>query len=243
MKSWKKLTLLTAGVLLTLGGPVRVYAQQAESNNYGVDQAYFGTGGELEMTSNNYKSSAGVGDSASGSVEGVQFTGQAGSPTSTEPLLEFIVGGIDDDHGVIDSSETYYGSTNVWVRTYNGSGYNIQLTGDPPTQAVHTIPGLASPTTSQTNVEQFGVNLKNNATPDIGADPVQIPDNTFSYGVPAPDYDTADLFKYVDGDIIAQSTTASGETQYTLSYILNINELTPAGRYAAEISVVVSAKF
>ncbi|HYH74358.1 MAG TPA: hypothetical protein VD735_00195 [Candidatus Saccharimonadales bacterium] len=244
MKAWKKLSLFALSALFVVGSlSPSAFAQQAESDNYGVDQAYFGTGGELEMTSNGYRASAGAGDTAAGSVEGVAFQGQTGSPTSTDPLLEFEVGEIDDDHGVLDSSQTVYGSTTITVRTYNGSGYNMQVTGMPPNQSVHTIPGLNSPTTSQTNVEQFGINLADNSTPNIGEGPVQIPDETFSYGVPAPDYDTPNLFKYVSGDVIAQSVTATGETRYTLSYILNINDLTPAGKYIGKLSVVVSAKF
>jgi hypothetical protein len=243
MKAWKKLGLFVLSALFVVGMTPRVFAQQTSSDNYSAEQAYFGTGGEVEMNSNGYKASAGVGDTAAGSVEGVSFTGQTGSPTSTDPLLEFAVGGINDDHGVLESNQTVYGNTSIQVRTYNGSGYNMQITGMPPNQSVHTIPGLASPTTSQTNVEQFGINLRNNSTPDVGADPVQVPDETFSYGVPAPDYDTPNLFKYVDGDIIAQSVTATGETHYTLSYILNIKDLTPAGKYVGKLSIVVSAKF
>jgi len=228
-----------------------VFAQQAESDNYGVDQAYFGSGGELEMSSNGYKASGGAGDSASGSVEGIQYSGQAGSPTSTDPLLEVIVEGGDTDHGVLDPKETVYGTAEITVRTYNGSGYLMQVAGLPPHQDVHTIPGLSTPSTSQRNVEQFGINLRANSVAmvangplvDFGANPEQIPDASFSYGMPAPDYDTPNLFKYVSNDTIAQSVTATGETKYTMSYILNLNDLTPAGRYQADLSVVVSAKF
>jgi hypothetical protein len=158
-------------------------------------------------------------------------------------MLEFIVSGADNDHGVLNPSETVTGTTDIWVRTYNSSGYLMQITGSPPGQAVHTLPGLTSPSTSQTNVEQFGVNLRANTSPLVGADPVQVPDASFSYGIPTADYDTPNLFKYIPGDIIAQSVTSTGETHYKLSYIMNVSNLTPAGRYATNVSVVVSAKF
>lgn len=243
MKAWKKLGVIAITALFVVSMTPHVLAQQSESTNYEVEQAYFGTGGELEQTSTNYKARSGVGDPVAGSVEGVQYNGQTGSPTTTDPLLELTVGSGGQDHGVLQPNQTVYGSVDVQVRTYNGSGYDMQVTGLPPNQSVHTIPGLSTPTTSQTNVEQFGINLRNNSTPDVGADPIQVPDSSFSYGTPAPDYNTANLFKYVDGDIVAQSVTATGETHYSLSYILNIGPLTPAGKYTSKLSVVVSARF
>jgi hypothetical protein len=243
MKAWKKLGIFAIVAVVTAGFSPVATAQQANSTNYGVDQAYFGSGAELEMTSNSYKASGGAGDSAAGDVKGTQYGGNAGSFTTSEPLLELDVQGLNIDHGILSPSATTYGSATIDVRTYNGSGYNMQMTGTAPSQSVYTIPGLAVPTTSQTNVEQFGINLRDNSTPDVGTDPVQIPDSSFSFGTPAPDYNTANLYKYVDGDIIAQSTSATGRTRFTLSYIINVKTLTPAGKYQAQVSIVVSAKF
>lgn len=243
MKAWKKFGIFVLVAVFTVGLSKGVYAQQSESTNYGVDQAYFGSGAELEMNSNNYKASAGAGDSASGNVEGVQYSGNTGSPVSGEPLLEVNIIGSGTDHGVLNPAQTTFGSSEVHVRNYNGSGYIMQVTGMPPKQSVYTIPGLGTPTASQAGMEQFGINLVDNSTPNVGADPVQVPDSTFSYGVPAPDYATANLYKYVSGDIVAQSTQESGETRYTMSYILNIKPLTPAGKYISNMSVVVSARF
>lgn len=243
MKSWKKLSLFAAVGLVVAVAPAHVLAEQPQSTNYRVDEAFFGTGGELDASSPNYRAKQSAGDTAIGPTASTSFRTLAGSPTDAEPMLEFIVAGANDDHGILSPSSTATGSTDIWVRTYNSSGYIMQVTGAPPGQAVHTLPGLTSPSTSQTNVEQFGVNLVGNTTPKIGANPVQVPDETFSYGVPTADYSTPNMFKYVPGDIVAQSVTATGETHYTLSYIMNVSHLTPAGRYAANVSVVVSAKF
>jgi hypothetical protein len=247
MKAWKKLSIFVLIGVFTVSMSRSVFAQQAESTNYGVDQAYFGSGGELEMNSNNYRAAGGAGDSASGAVRSANYSSETGSFNSSQPLLELTVGGGDDDHGLLDSDQTYYGDVSVDVRAYTSSGYIMQLTGLPPHQTVHTIPGLASPQASQAGTEQFGINLRKNTTPNVGTEPAQFPDASFAYGIPAPDYNTANLFKYVSGDIIAQSGVGAdpgvGETHYTLSYILNLNPLTPAGRYEADLSVVVSAKF
>jgi hypothetical protein len=243
MKTWKKFGLVVLIAVFAVSIVRPVYAQQSNSTNYSVDQAYFGSGAELEMSSGQYKATAGVGDTGAGAIQGVQFSSNAGGPTFTDPLLELIVSGGSTNHGTLSSSQTAFGAADIQVRTYNGSGYNLQITGQPPKQTIYTIPGLTTPTSSQTNVEQFGINLRDNSTPDVGANPVQIPDSTFSYGVPTADYDTPNLFKYISGDIIAQSVTATGQTNYKMSYVLNIKTLTPAGQYAAKLSVVVSAKF
>lgn len=229
--------------LLAVGLPTHVYAQQSSSSNYSVDEAFFGTGGELEASSTNYKAKQGTGDTAAGPTSSTSFSTVLGSQTSTEPILEFIVSGADNDHGVLNPSVTATGTTDIWVRTYNSSGYVMQTAGTPPGQSVHTLPGLTMPTASHTNEEQFGINLRDNTTPNIGADPVQVPDETFSYGIPTADYNTPDLYKYVPGDIIAVSESATGETHFMMSYIMNVSNLTPAGRYATTISIVVSANF
>jgi hypothetical protein len=243
MKSWKQVGVVVMVGVLVVGLPAHVWAQQSSSTNYQVNEAFFGTGGELDASSTNYRAKQSAGDTASGPTASTNFRTLTGSVTDAEPMLEFIVSGADNDHGVLNPSVTSTGTTDIWVRTYNSSGYIMQSTGSPPGQVVHTLPGLSSPSTSQTNVEQFGINLRANTTPNVGADPVQVPDSSFSYGMPTADYDTPNLFKYVPGEIIAQSVTATGETHYKLSYVMNVSNLTPAGRYVADISVVVSAKF
>jgi hypothetical protein len=119
----------------------------------------------------------------------------------------------------------------------------MYMTGTAPAQTVHTIDALTEPSTAQTGVEQFGVNLRNNATPDVGVDPIQVPNSDFSFGVPAPDYDTPDFFMFQPNDLIAQSAYETGQTRYKLSYIVNVAPNTPAGRYVTNLSIVVSPKF
>ena len=85
--------------------------------------------------------------------------------------------------------------------------------------------------------------MRDNATPNVGADPVQVPDSSFSYGIPTSDYNTADSFKYQDGDIIAYSNSSSGQTNYTLSMIANMSNLTPGGIYTSDFSIIVVSVF
>jgi hypothetical protein len=78
---------------------------------------------------------------------------------------------------------------------------------------------------------------------NFGAGPVQVPSGAFSNGTVASGYNTANLYKYVKGDTIASSAASSGETDYTISYILSINSSTPAGQYTMNNVLVATSTF
>jgi hypothetical protein len=114
----------------------------------------------------------------------------------------------------------------------------------------------ASPATSAVGTEQFGINVVANSCPGsapgsgsgscsgtLGANPSQDPDATFSFGHAATNYDVAISYTYNDGDIIAQSDTSSGFTLYTISYLFNISNVTPAGTYTMSQSLVATSTF
>jgi hypothetical protein len=106
---------------------------------------------------------------------------------------------------------------------------------------------LGVPSTDPT-VEEFGINLVDNATPNIGANAVNVPDNSFADGKIATGYNTADQFKYGVGDIVAQSPAtpgnqAVGQTNYTLSYIAKRQSFSPAGLYIMQHVLVVVATY
>jgi hypothetical protein len=48
---------------------------------------------------------------------------------------------------------------------------------------------------------------------------------------------------YRDGDAIAFSPKSSGDTRYTISYIFNISNVTPAGTYTMAQSLVATSTF
>ena len=114
---------------------------------------------------------------------------------------------------------------------------------DPPSNGVHTMTNLTSPTASAINTEQFGINLVDNSSPDVGANLQQMPDGTFSFGAVDNDYDNVNQFKYVKSDTIARSTKSSSITQYTMSYIFNINDYTPSGEYTFRHILVATATY
>lgn len=73
--------------------------------------------------------------------------------------------------------------------------------------------------------------MANTNPSNVGANPVQVPDASFSFGAAATGYNTANQYKYVKGDTIAYSPKSSSITQYTISYMFNAVARTAAGQY------------
>lgn len=224
-----------------------VFAQQSSSSNYSVDEVFFGQGGELNACSASYCSKQAAGETGVGASSSTNYTSQAGFNTDRTPYLEFIVTGGSTDLGVLSVGSAATATATFSVKSYLAGGYVVQTASDPPTNTLPNRPmlnALSSPTASSPGTEQFGINLVANTSPTaFGSNPIQIPDNTFSFGAAASGYNTANLFKYVKGDTVAQSTKSSGETDYTVSYLFNISNITSAGQYVFDHVLVATSTF
>jgi hypothetical protein len=231
----KRLSLFSALLLVFM--PVSAYAQSSSSPNYRVDQTIFSSGSQLDdcdTTALQYCAQMTAGDLTVGQTSGTAYRAFAGFNTTDEPFLEFVVTASDIDLGYLDTSAASTATGTFYVRAWQASGYAVRTASDPPTNTAgsnHQITPLAAPTASSPGTEQFGINLKDNSAPNVGAEALQVPDNTFSFGTAATGYDTADSFKYVKGDVVAQSAQSSSVTIYTISYLFNISDVTPAGQY------------
>lgn len=234
------------GLLVILCAPA-VFAAQSSSSNYQVDEVFFGSGGELNACSASYCAKQSAGEIAAGNLAGTAFQAQAGFNTSREPYLAFSVAGGPTDLGYLSIAGTSTTSATFAVKTYLSSGYVVQLASDPPTNTGsggQILNALSAPTASSVGDEQFGINLVGNTEPiAFGAPPVQVPDNTFSFGSVASGYGTPNQYKYVKGDTIASSTRSSGQTNYTISFIYNISQLTPDGLYEYDGVLVATSTF
>jgi hypothetical protein len=140
------------------------------------------------------------------------------------------------------------GTATFSARTYLNNDYIIVTLRNPPTnESGSQIDPMTSATTFNSAIEQFGINLVANTSPATqGANPSRQPvDNgTFAFGEAAPGYDTTNNYKYNAGDVIARSVTRGyGETDYTISYVLNVITTTPAGLYRMEQDLVLTATF
>lgn len=245
---WKvRIKQILAGMslfaLAVIACPTIALAAQSSSSHYSVDEVNFSSGGQLNACSANYCSKQSAGELVVGNTSSTNYQAHGGFNTNREELLEVSVNGGPIDLGVLDPSTTHAGSTTFSVRNYEASGYSVIISGASLHTATHTLAALTSPTAAQAGTEQFGINLRKNTSPNVGADVQQLPDSTFSFGQPMANYNTADKFQYVDGDTIASSAKSSGETVYTMSVIANVNTGTPAGVYTGLLSVIVTPTF
>lgn len=235
---------VSLAVLLSIGFVGTATADTSSSAHYKVEETQFGAGASLQQCSGDqYCAKTSVGDTTVGSTRSANYSAEAGFNTSDVPLLEVIAINESNDMGVLDTTKTGTALTEVKVRSYLSSGYVMEVTGDSPSQGSHNLDTLTTPTTSQQGQEQFGLNLAANSTPNIGADPVQVPSSAFSFGVVTANYNQANKFMYQSGDVVAQSASSTGETDYMISFIANITNVTAAGRYTSNLSAVVVATY
>ncbi|MFA5003721.1 MAG: hypothetical protein WC498_00365 [Candidatus Saccharimonadales bacterium] len=217
---------------------------QTCSASYGVNEAFFGTGGELNACSASYCSKQAAGETAVGNTTSTSYKAQAGFNTDRIPSLTFVVNTTNINLGVLTPGTTATANTSFSVKSYLSSGYIVQTVGNAPTYGGHQLSPLTTATASNPAAEQFGLNLVANTSPvAFGTNPVQIPDSTFSFGLAATGYNTANFYRYNNGDTIAQSNSSSGETDYTMSYIFNTTALTPGGTYTMSQGLVATATF
>lgn len=223
--------------VLSISSVVPAFAQTLQSNSYQFDESALGQGGLPESTSANYQASSSTGDLGVGESSSANYGVEGGSQTSPDPRLTVTV-----NDGSVDLSDFSFttpsmGTSTFSVINYTSYGYIVIITGDPPTNDGYSLTPLATPTASSTGNEQFGINMVANTAPQtIGADPSH---GFFAFGDAQTDYDTPNVYKYGNGDVIASATKSSGETQYTITYLVNAAQLTPGGRYTTNNSIVV----
>ena len=233
-------TQILLGIFLALLFPLGISVAQYTSPNYQVQETFFGTGGNLDNASANYKAKTAAGELGVGNISSPNFQAQAGFNTSDRIVLELNVVGGTFDFGTLDTSHASARSTTFTVRDYLSSGYTVSIVGSPPHYANYTLNALSSAASSSPGTEQFGINLAANNLSGVGpfgAVPAQVPDNTFGFGYAVSPYNTSNLFKYVEGDTIAQSDRSTGITRYTLSMMANISRTTVGGTFATSLFV------
>lgn len=228
------------------------HAAQSQSSNYSVNEVQFGAGGQLNTSSTNYKAQTNLGATAAGLTKSPGYWAEAGFLTPNAPFLELKVDAADVDLGTLSSVSASTGTASFHVRAYVDSGYVVMTMNDPPRNESGALMNASTTASaSAAGTEQFGMNLVQNrtncATPapaNFGDDPVQQPDNTYANGQAATGYNTCGLFKYIKGDIIANTSgNGWGQTDFTISYIINIAALTKAGSYKMTQDLVAVATY
>jgi hypothetical protein len=235
-KRWAGLYLFFS--LLVLGYIVSpVFADPLRSSNFQFQETSLGGTGLYNSNSANYQTAGsaggilGVGNSAS---SGFQIN--AGNITTNDPALSFAVIDSSIDFGAFSAGTTTTATSTFSVIDYTSYGYVVQIVGTPPANGAHTIPALSSTTTSQ-----FGINLVANTSPtSFGANPDH---GQFGFGSASANYGTPNNYRYVSGETIASAPKSSGQTIYTISYIVNVNSLTVGGIYSSGQTLICSGTF
>lgn len=142
------------------------------------------------------------------------------------------------DLGQLLTTRTSTGQSQMVVATNAQNGYSITVNGGTLTSGNNTIPGLSTDSPSQIGVSQFGINLRANTSPAVGADA-----SGPGSGVPTLNYDQPNLFRYVDGDIVATNSSVEDGRKFTVSYVTNISKSQPAGIYASTFTYVAMGNF
>lgn len=141
------------------------------------------------------------------------------------------------DFGELLPTQVKYVSSQFAVATNDVTGYSLSMAGITMTSGNNIIPGIPAPQPSQPGTGQFGLNLRNNSNPDVGAEPIGV-----GTGAVAPGYNVPNQFNFVNG-VIASSTLPTDFNAFTVSYICNVNQSQKPGIYATTITYIASVSF
>lgn len=227
---------------ISLPGVPAVFAETLQSPNFRIDESTLGDGGLLQSSSPNYSITDAVGTPAIGETASTNYQIEAGPKTTNDPALIFTINEGATNFGSFSPTSPAVATATFTISNYTSYGYIVQLTGTPPSNGNHIITpmGTSAPESSQPGQEQFGLNVVANTSPAVGANPVY---GLFGVGGPIANYGTANKFRFVDGETIVSAPKSSGVTTYTISYIINVNSLTPGGQYLSRQTLVCTGTY
>lgn len=221
--------------------PKTALAETLQSTHYLIDESAIGIDDQGQSSSASYKTDTATGALSVGNSASGNFQIDNGTKTSPDPTLSFIINGTGVDFGSFSAASATTGTATFSISNYTSYGYVVQIVGKAPSNNDHTISAMSSTAASETGTEQFGINLVANTSPkSVGANPDH---GQFGFGSASTNYATPNQYRYVSGETIAQSTKSSGITTYTISYLVNVNSLTPGGQYTCNQTIVVTGTY
>lgn len=164
---------------------------------------------------------------------------------TVNPSLTFTVGSTTCSLGTLSVSTTSSCSFAMTAATNGTSGYSISypassgtLTSTTDAGDTITAIGTTAATASIAN-EQFGINLKDNATPNVGSEA------SGGTGAAASNYGTADSFAWdgTTGRTVASVAGPSATTTYTVSAIANLAANTESGAYTLSLKLGIVSNY
>jgi hypothetical protein len=170
--------------------------------------------------------------------------------TTVPPYLYFCVGisvsgvncatatGDYIDFGTFSPAVASVAQTQMVAGTNADTGYFIQVDGTTLTSGTNVIPNLVLPDVSRPGVSQFGMNLVANSDPQVGQGPAGL-----GAGHPTAGYNTANSYKFVNGDTVALTPLPDEARRYTSSYVVNVAKDQTPGIYVTTLTYVATAGF
>lgn len=140
--------------------------------------------------------------------------------------------------GTGSTTATSSGTSVMAASTNGSSGYSITVNGATLTSGSNTITALGSGGTSSVGTKQFGLNLMSNTTPSVGS----AVSGTGS-GAAASNYNTSNTFRFATGETVASASGPTNANAFTVSYIANIDGVTPPGSYTSNLTYIATANF
>ncbi len=219
------------------------YADPSQSTNYQLKESVIGGSGIDFSESNSFQSAQASGVLGAGNSLGTNFQVNNGVLTTGDPALSFAILTSTVGFGNFSPGAATVATSTFQVSNYTSFGYVVQILGNPPKDSVtnHTITAMSSTTASQAGTEQFGINLVANTSPvSVGANPDH---GQFGFGSASSNYGTTNNYRFVSGETIASAPKTSGVTVYTISYLINVNSLTPSGQYNSDLTLVCTGTY
>ncbi len=238
-RTWTRGFIMTLVCVIFFAAPTS--ADTLQSTNYKFDAPTFGAGTSDQSSSTSYTATTSLGDIAVGNAGSSGYQVNSGTPTTPDPTLMVSVSAAGTSFGAFSPVQAVTTTATFSVENYTTYGYVVQIIGTPPTYDGHVITPITTNDQSHVGTSQFGINLVANTAPSIvGANP----DNgLFGHGVVDANYSQPDYYRYVSGETIASAPKDSGVTNYTITFLANVDPLTPGGVYLTTQTLVVTGMY
>jgi len=217
-----------------------------------------GTSTNYSLDPNKDDAGSSLGEAAVGNSSSTSYQTNSGINTSKSPTLTVTVSATPASLGPLSISAARTATATFTVKNYTTNGYVVQIVGAPPTNSGHPLTAMTTTSYGDASVngsEQFGLNLVANTSPGVvGSNPAQFPDPTFgfgvagdglggtTYGVNKP-YTVDGRYRFVSGEVVASAPKSSGETDYTITFLANMSNVTPGGQYSGNLAIVATGTY
>jgi hypothetical protein len=147
-------------------------------------------------------------------------------------------------------TSTATATSQMSASTNAGSGYAISINGgvNALQNGIYHVNDMPAAAAAQIGLSQFGLNVKANLVQPsyaaFGAEVSQPTTSATKNGRAAANYNTANQFRYQDGEAIANSNSLGTDAQiFTVAYIVDVPGSLPAGDYQATLTFICTPTF